>query len=174
MYKLLTRRVTSPALDERLGWVVGFLFLVAGTILMVKMLPIFPLPNSTVLVLCVSIGWLVIGWEARRLRRYPTSGTTTIAGRQPHGETLVAAVAAPPLESAPTTKAAPRVWTVFVAYVGALIGTVLVQALAVLVFVVGHLAGGADIQQLTTRLPALLLTPEAVIAWVCRASSSSG
>ena len=64
MYKFLTRRVTSPALDDRLGWVVAFLFLVACTTLMVKMVPTLPLLNSAVLVVCVSIGWLVIGWEA--------------------------------------------------------------------------------------------------------------
>ena len=68
MYKLLTRRITSPALDERLGWVVAFLFLVACTILMVKMVPTLPLPTRTVLIVCVSIGWLVIGWQARALR----------------------------------------------------------------------------------------------------------
>jgi uncharacterized protein len=164
MYKLLTRRVTSPALDERLGWVVAFLFLVACTILMVKMVPTLPPPTRTVLVVCVSIGWLVIGWEASRLCRRPTSAMTAIAGRRPVDETRGAAVAAPPPPaSAPTATATPRVWTVFAAYVAAIVGTVIVQGLVVLVFVAGLLAGGADIQQLTTRLPEVLLTPAALI-----------
>ena len=72
-------------------------------------------------------------------------------------------MAAPPLESAPATKVAPRVWTVFAAYGGALIGSVIVQALVAFVFVVGQLADGADIGQLTTRLRAVVLTPEGVI-----------
>jgi hypothetical protein len=69
MYRFLTRRVTSPALDERLGWVIAFLFLVVCTTLMLKMLPTLGLLTSAVLVLCVSGGWLVIGWEARSLWR---------------------------------------------------------------------------------------------------------
>jgi hypothetical protein len=64
MHKLLMRRVTSPAVDERLGWVVGFLFLVVCTTVMLKMVPTLGLLTSSVLVLCVSAGWLVIGWEA--------------------------------------------------------------------------------------------------------------
>ena len=73
MYKFLTRRVTSPALDERLGWVVGFLFLVVCTTLMLKMFPTLGLLTSAVLVLCVSAGWLVIGWEAPILWRARTN-----------------------------------------------------------------------------------------------------
>jgi hypothetical protein len=69
MYKLLKRRVTSTALDERLGWLVGFLFLVICTTLMLKMLPMLGLFTSAVLVFCVSVGWLVIGWEAQVLNR---------------------------------------------------------------------------------------------------------
>ena len=76
MYRFLTRRVTSPALDERLGWVVGFLFLVACTTLMLKMLPTLGLLTSTVLVLCVSAGWLVIGWEVPSLWRARTDRGT--------------------------------------------------------------------------------------------------
>jgi hypothetical protein len=72
----LTRRVTSPGLDEGLGWVVGFLFLVVCTTLMLKMLPTLGLFTSTVLVLCVSAGWLVIGWEAPSLWRTRTSRCT--------------------------------------------------------------------------------------------------
>jgi hypothetical protein len=64
MYKLLTRPVTSRALDERFAWVVGFLFLVVCTTLMLKMLPTLGLLTSTILVLCISVGWLVIGSEA--------------------------------------------------------------------------------------------------------------
>jgi CAAX protease family protein len=160
MNKFLTRRITSPALDERLGWVVGFLFLIAGTTLTLKMFPTLPLLNGALLVLCVSIGWPVIGWEAWVLWRRPTSGPTTRTGRQRRAEALVAA----PLKPAQTARAAPRVWTVFAVYACAFVGMVLAQALVALVFVVGHLAGGADIGQLTADLPALLLTPEAVIA----------
>jgi hypothetical protein len=162
MYKFLTRRVTSPALDDRLGWVVAFVFLVVCTTLVLEMLPTLGLLTSAVLFLCVSTGWLVIGWEARSLFRRPTTEVTT-ARREPRGEVRVAAVAAPPLESAPATKVAPRVWTVFAAYGGALIGSVIVQALVAFVFVVGQLADGADIGQLTTRLRAVVLTPEGVI-----------
>ena len=67
MYKLFTSHVTSRALDERFGWVVGFLFLVVCTTLMLKMLPTLGLLTSTILVLCVSVGWLVIGWQAPTL-----------------------------------------------------------------------------------------------------------
>jgi hypothetical protein len=73
MYKFLMRRVTSPALDERLGWVVGFLFLVVCTTLMLRMLPTLGLLTSAILVLCVSAGWLVIGWEAPSLWRARTN-----------------------------------------------------------------------------------------------------
>ena len=76
MYKFLTGRITSPALDERLGWVVGFLFLVVCTTLMLKMLPTLGLLTSAVLVLCVSAGWLVIGWEAPNLWRARTNRCT--------------------------------------------------------------------------------------------------
>jgi hypothetical protein len=69
MYRFLMRRVTSPALDERLGWVVGCLFLIACTILMVKLSPTLGSLTNAVLVLCVSAGWLVIGWEALNLWR---------------------------------------------------------------------------------------------------------
>ena len=76
MYKFLTRRITCPALDERLGWVVGFLFLVVCTTLMLKMLPTLGLLTSAVLVLCVSTGWLVIGWDAPTVWRAPTNRST--------------------------------------------------------------------------------------------------
>jgi membrane protease YdiL (CAAX protease family) len=163
MSKLLTRRITSPAQDERLGWVVAFLFLVVCTALTLKMFPTLPLLNGSAVVLCVSIGWLVIGWEARSLWRRPTTEVTT-ARREPREEARVAERAAARPEPAPTAPAAPRVWTVFAVYACAFVGMVLAQALVALVFVVGHLAGGADIGQLTADLPALLLTPEAIIA----------
>jgi hypothetical protein len=69
MYKLMMRRVTSPAVDDRLGWVVGYLFLVICTTLMLKMLPMLGLFTSVVLVFCVSVGWLVIAWESQVLSR---------------------------------------------------------------------------------------------------------
>ncbi len=69
MYRLLTTRVTTPAVDERLAWAVGFLFLVFCTTLTLKMLPTLDLLTSIVLVLCASVGWLMIGRESRVLRR---------------------------------------------------------------------------------------------------------
>jgi hypothetical protein len=64
MFKLLSRRVTSRAPDERFGWVVGFLFLVVCTNLILKMLSTLGLLTSIILVPCVSVGWLVIAWQA--------------------------------------------------------------------------------------------------------------
>lgn len=69
MYKLLTRRVTNHAQDERFCWLVGFLFLVVCTTLMLKMLPTLGLLASAALVLCVSAGRLVTGWQAPSLWR---------------------------------------------------------------------------------------------------------
>ena len=67
MYKLMRRRITSTALDKCLGWVIGFLFLVICTTLVLKMLPMLGLFTGAVLVLCVSVGWLVIACEAHVL-----------------------------------------------------------------------------------------------------------
>ena len=69
MNKLMMRRVTSTAFDQRLGWLIGFLFLVICTTLVLRMLPTLGLFTSAVLVLCASAGWLVIGWEAHVLSK---------------------------------------------------------------------------------------------------------
>jgi hypothetical protein len=77
MFRFLKWRVMSEASAERFAWVVGFGFLVVCTTLMLKMFPELPLLTCTILVGCVSAGWLVIGWEAGVVWRRPKSAVTT-------------------------------------------------------------------------------------------------
>lgn len=57
----------------------------------------------------------------------------------------------------------PRVWTVFVAFLAALVGAICVQVIAVIIIVAWQVAKGNDVQQVTKDLPALLTTPAAFI-----------
>jgi membrane protease YdiL (CAAX protease family) len=85
------------------------------------------------------------------------------AGQEPRSETPVDVIAASPSDAVPTTKRGPRVWTVFVVYVAAILGAIILQALVVAVYIGAYVAGGADLKQLIPRLPELLATPQAFI-----------
>ena len=69
MRRLLVMRLTGARFDIGFAWVAGFLLLVACTTLVLKVLPELSLLRSMVLVVAVSAAWLVIGAQARRLRR---------------------------------------------------------------------------------------------------------
>ncbi len=55
----------------------------------------------------------------------------------------------------------PRVWTVFLAYLAAFAGAVLVQIIAAIVLVIWHVTHGGSISQLSRDLQAMLSTPAA-------------
>ena len=78
-------------------------------------------------------------------------------------ERRTAELSAPSLSDT-TSGAVPRIWTVFVAYLAAFVGSVLVQIVAVVVLVAWHLTHGRSINQLTSDLQAMVSTPAAVIA----------
>jgi membrane protease YdiL (CAAX protease family) len=63
----------------------------------------------------------------------------------------------------PVGRKVPRVWTVFVAFLVALVGSVLVQVLVVILLFVVLVARGADVQQVARDLQRLVMTPAAFI-----------
>jgi len=58
----------------------------------------------------------------------------------------------------------PRVWTVFVAYLAAFAGAVLVQIIAAIALVIWHVTHGGNISRLSSDLQVMLSTPAALIA----------
>jgi membrane protease YdiL (CAAX protease family) len=59
---------------------------------------------------------------------------------------------------------APRVWTVFVAYVAALVGSIFVQGMAGVAVIAWQAAGGGDIQEIARDLPDKLTFPAGFMA----------
>src|SRR5579871_2171850 len=68
-------------------------------------------------------------------------GATMTAGQEPRSETPVDVIAASRSDAVATSKRAPRVWTVFVVYVAALLGTFILQALLVATYISARVAG---------------------------------
>jgi membrane protease YdiL (CAAX protease family) len=76
--------------------------------------------------------------------------------------------------SAQPTRATPRVWTVFVALIVALMAAVGVQIVVAIALVAWYVASGVDIQQVSQDLPARLTTPAMVIGMLLLAQITVG
>jgi len=68
--------------------------------------------------------------------------------------------------STPPARAKPRVWTVFVALVVALVATVGIQIVVVIGMIAWYVAGGRDIRQVASDLPAQLTAPPVMIGFL--------
>jgi membrane protease YdiL (CAAX protease family) len=69
------------------------------------------------------------------------------------------------LSDVPAAKPKPRIWTVFMAYIVALIGAVLVQVIAVIALVARIFAHGGDVKQISTDLPKMVSAPAGFVAF---------
>jgi hypothetical protein len=85
------------------------------------------------------------------------------ADSQADDERRTAEISTPRLTDAHASDSVPRIWPVFVAYLAAFAGSVLVQVIAVIVLVAWYLTHGGSISQLASDLPAMLSTPAGLI-----------
>ena len=68
--------------------------------------------------------------------------------------------------STPPARARPRVWTVFVVLVVTLVATVGIQIVVVIGMIAWYVAGGRDIRQVASDLPAQLTAPPVMIGFL--------
>jgi uncharacterized protein len=86
------------------------------------------------------------------------------AESQAEDDLPIAEVPEPGFSEAHSSKSVPRIWTVFVAYLAAFVGSVFVQIIAAIALVAWHVSHGGNISQLSSDLQAMLSTPAALIA----------